>query len=172
MTREQTQSTSNRRDSNGGEREQSDLSDKTHEVAEQVRAVALDRVDSMRQSTQSAKNQAAERIRKLGATVRKVGEHLRVEDQHYVAEKASDASQRLENLANYVSSAELGALVRDTSALARKSPAVFFGGAFVIGLAAGRFLKTTGSTGSSGTAESPDRSRVRSERERADDSSL
>jgi hypothetical protein len=160
MTREQTQSTSNRRpESNGGERQQGELSNKTHEVAEQVRQVALDRVDSMRQSTQSAKEQAAERIRKLGATVRKVGEHLRVEDQHYVAEKASDASQRLENFANYVSSAELGALVRDTSALARKSPTVFFGGAFVIGLAAGRFLKSTGSNGS--TTESTDRSPAR-----------
>jgi hypothetical protein len=137
MTREQSADGDREKREAAGE-----LPKKTHEVAEQVKEVALDRMDSVRQSTQSAKQNAAERVRKLGQTVRKVGEHLRVEDQHYIAQKASDASQRLEDFASYVSEAEIGALIRDTGDLARKSPVVFFGSAFAIGLAAGRFLRT------------------------------
>lgn len=155
MTREQTTSASGgRNETNGGERDQGrgELSSKSHEVAEQVRQAALDRVDSVRQNTQSAKQQAAERVRKLGATVRKVGEHLRVEDQHYVADKANDASQRLETLANYLNTADVSTIMRDSGNWARSNPAVFFGGAFVVGLATGRFLKAAGPVSSSSTA--------------------
>lgn len=136
------------------QREESGLPNKTHEVAEQVRQAALERVDSVRQSTQSAKQQAAERVRKLGQTIRKVGEHLRVEDQNYVAQKATDASQRLDQFADYVNGAELATLLRDTGNLARKSPAVFFGSAFAIGLAAGRFLRTGSSSAQSPGSQS------------------
>ena len=67
------------------------LSSKSHEVAEHARQVAMERVDSVRQSTESAKQQAADKIRKFGATIRKVGEHLRVEDQSFIAQKAAAA---------------------------------------------------------------------------------
>jgi hypothetical protein len=141
------------RSEGSGERDQTGaLSSKSHEVAEQARQVAMERVDSVRESTESAKQKAAEKVRKLGATVRKVGEHLRVEDQDYIAEKAAAASQRLENFANYINTAEISTLVRDTGTLARTSPAVFFGSAFVVGLAAGRFLKAGSGTASRGEA--------------------
>jgi hypothetical protein len=98
-------------------------------------------MDSARARAQAAKDAAAERVRKLGATVRRVGEHLRVEDQHYIAGKARDLSQRLDDFAEYVSSAELATLARDTRTLARSNPGWFYGGVLVLGLAAGRFLK-------------------------------
>lgn len=153
MTQEHSR-TSGRKDTNGGEREQAqDVSNKPHEVAEQVKQATLERVEAVRDSTRSAKEQAAERVRKFGSAVRKVGEHLRVEDQGYAAQKAVDASQQLDKFANYLSSAQLGTLLRDTSELARNNSAAFLGGAFVVGLAAGRFLKTgaNGTTGMSST---------------------
>ncbi|HKU40875.1 MAG TPA: hypothetical protein VJR89_22090 [Polyangiales bacterium] len=132
---------------NGERREEStSLSGKTHEVAEQAKQAALERVDAVRQTTQTAREQTAERVRKLGAAVRKVGEHLRVEDQHYIADRANDASQRLENFASYINDAEIATLLRDTGELARRKPSVFFGSAFVLGLAAGRFLRSGSST--------------------------
>lgn len=131
------------------------LTQRSHEVVDEVRQATLERVDSMRSSAQSAKDRAAERVRKFGATVRKVGEHMRVEDQRYIAEKANDASERLETLASYLSSAEIGTLLRDTSALARRNPGIFFGGALVVGLAAGRFLKGGVSLAGSTFADEP-----------------
>jgi hypothetical protein len=122
------------------------MADKTHEAAEQVRDAALSRVEAVRKSAESAKESAAERVRALGATVRKVGEHLRVEDQNYIADKANDMSRRLDDVASYISSAEVGTLVRDAEDVAREKPMVFFGSALLLGLAAGRFLKVTGAS--------------------------
>ena len=122
--------------------ESSGLSGKTHEVAEQAKQAALDRVDTVRQTTQNAREQTAERVRKLGAVVRKVGEHLRVEDQKYIADRATDASQRLDDFASYLGDAEISTLLRDTGEIARRNPSIFFGSAFVLGLAAGRFLRS------------------------------
>jgi hypothetical protein len=126
--------------------ESSGIADKTHEAAEQVRDAALSRVESVRKTAVSAKEGAAERVRALGATVRKVGEHLRVEDQNYIADKAGDMSRRLDDVASYISSAEVGTLVRDAEDVAREKPMVFYGGALLVGLAAGRFLKVTGAS--------------------------
>jgi hypothetical protein len=129
---------------NNAGQNQASLTSRSHEVADEVRQATVGRMESARESALSAKRNAAERVRKLGATVRKVGEHLRVEDQRYIAEKANDASQKLDNFAGYLNSAELSTVLRDTSAVARRNPALFFGGAFILGIAAGRFLKRDG----------------------------
>lgn len=126
------------------ERGQTSLANRTHEVADEVRQATLGRVESVRDSALTMKNNAAESVRKFGATVRKVGEHLRIEDQLYIAGKANDVSRRIDDFAGYLSSAQLSHVVRDTSAVARRNPALFFGGAFIVGLAAGRFLKDDG----------------------------
>jgi hypothetical protein len=148
---------------NGGERTQSGgLAGKSREVAEQAKQATLERVDSVRQSTQSAKDVAAERLRKLSGTMRKLGEHLRIEDQTYVAERAASTSDRLDGFANYLSSADLSTLVRDTGAVARKNPAAFFGSAFLIGLAAGRVLKAGGHAVAPGAGASMEKQTERS----------
>jgi hypothetical protein len=153
----ESESTRGRSEGNREREPSGGISSKSHEVVEQARQVAMERVDSVRQSTESAKQKAADKVRKLGATVRKVGEHLRVEDQNYIAEKAATASQQLESFANYINGAEISTLVRDTGTLARTSPAAFFGSAFVLGLAAGRFLKT----GSGNSVAASSRARAR-----------
>jgi hypothetical protein len=121
----------------------------------------MDRVDSVRQSTQSAKQQAADKLRKLGATVRKVGEHMQVEDQTYIAQKAGTASERLETFANYVDAAEISGLLNDTRRLARGNAAAFFGTAAVVGLAAGRCLKVLTGHPATSMGERPKKERRR-----------
>jgi len=120
---------------------------KVHDVAEQARSAAVERVDLVRDQAESAKAKAAERVRKLGQAVRKIGEHMRIEEQYYIAEQANGASQRLESVAEYIDDAELGTLVRDAERLARANTAWVLGGSFLIGLAAGRILKTPSDDG-------------------------
>jgi hypothetical protein len=121
---------------------ESDAVSKVHEVAEQVRDKAAQGVGSIRQSAESARAEAVQRVRKLGNAVRKIGEHMRIEDQAYIAKHANSASQRLDSVASYIESTELRSMWRDAGAVARKKPALIFGGTFLLGLAAGRFLKT------------------------------
>lgn len=113
-----------------------------HEVAEQVRDKAAQGVGSMRQSAENARAEAVDGVRKLGNAVRKIGEHMRIEDQAYIAKHANSASQRLDSVASYIEATELRTMWRDAGAVARKKPALIFGGTFLLGLAAGRFLKT------------------------------
>jgi len=115
---------------------------KVHDVAEQARSAAAERVDLVRDQAESAKAKAAERVRKLGHAVRKIGEHMRIEEQFYIAEQANGASQRLESVASYIDDAELGTLIRDAERIARANTAWVLGGTFLVGLAAGRILKT------------------------------
>src|SRR5204863_7687166 len=75
------------------------------------------------------------------------------EDQHYIADKATDASQRLETFANYLNNTEISGLLRDTGMLARKSPSVFFGSAFLVGLATGRLLRGGSAMAAGGSSQ-------------------
>lgn len=119
----------------------SDVPTKVREAVEQVRSNAVERVESTRSAAASAKEHAAERVRKLGGAVRKIGEHMRIEEQFYIADRANDASQRLESVADYISEAELSTLLHDAEEAARTRPALVFGGTFLLGLALGRLLK-------------------------------
>jgi hypothetical protein len=139
---------------------------KSHEAAEEVKNAAMDRLENVFASAESVKGQAAERVRKLGSAIRKVGEHLRVEEQEKLAGYAVDASQRIESVASYIDQAQLRTVVSDTETLARKKPSVFFGGALLVGLAAGRFLKSSSSGSSSASSASSTRRSARRSAER------
>jgi hypothetical protein len=148
MDREQSESKHTGKPGDGGSRqtkgETSGVAAKSHEAAENIKEAAVEKLQSAYASAESMKGQAAERVRKLGSAVRKVGEHLRVEDQEKLAEYAADASERIEGLASYIDSADLGRVIHDTETFARRRSPLFFGGALVMGLAAGRFLRSSG----------------------------
>jgi hypothetical protein len=144
------------------------VSAKTQEAAEQVKHVALERAEQLRKSAQSVKTQAAERMRKFGSAVRWVGESLRHEDEAFVARYADTASQRIEDLASYIDSVSPQDMVDDVHAYARHKPVWFFGGALLLGLGAGRFLKSSAPAGSReplGSAHEHDREPLSEQRE-------
>jgi hypothetical protein len=70
-----------------------------------------------------------------------VGDNLRSDDQ-MASMLAERASRGVEGVADYVASKDMRGLLRDTEQLARRQPALFFGSAFLVGLAIGRFLKS------------------------------
>jgi hypothetical protein len=115
---------------------------KSQETAEQLKDAVVDQVNQVRDKAQSAKDQTTDRIRGVAGQLRGVGDSLR-DDDPFVAGLADRASNGAESLARYVSSATPQSVVRDTESLARRQPALFFGGAFLLGLAAGRFLKSS-----------------------------
>lgn len=122
--------------------ETSGTSAMVHQAAEQVRSATVQRAGSIRKAADETKERAADRVRKLGSAVRKIGEHMRVEEQEYIADKAMYASQRLESVADYIAAAQPAKLLHDAQGIARSKPALIVGGSFALGLLAGRFLKT------------------------------
>jgi hypothetical protein len=127
----------------------SGVSAKTQEAADQVKHVARERVEQVRRTAETVKSQAAERVRRFGSAVRWVGESLRHEDEAFVARYADTASDRIDRLATYIDSAEPAEMINDFHDLARQKPTWFFGGALLLGLGAGRFLKSSAPAASS-----------------------
>lgn len=122
------------------------LSDRAERVAEQAKSAAIDRVQAVRDQAQSGldqgRNQVVTRIRHVSSALKSAGDELRKEDE-VLARYVAAAGDRVERAASYVSSAEPGQVLRDVEDLARRKPAWFFGGAFLLGLAGGRFLKAS-----------------------------
>jgi hypothetical protein len=133
-----------------GERGGSGLASKTHEAAEQVKGAVSGQLEQAKQRAESAKGQAAERVRRVALELRHVGETLQTDDE-FAARLAQRASGTIDRVAGYISSADVRQLRSDAENFARTRPAVFFGGAFLLGLAAGRFFKSSGGQSNGGS---------------------
>jgi hypothetical protein len=124
------------------ERAASGISAKSHEAAEQLKSAVVDQAEHARHMADSARDDAAERFRRVASHLRSVGDTLRSDD-HMASMLAERASRGVEGVADYVASKDVRGFLRDTEQLARRQPALFFGSAFVLGLAIGRFLKSS-----------------------------
>ena len=86
-------------------------------------------------------------INTVADTIRKIGEDLRENDDDNVGKMAaslgSTLAGQIENFSSYVEDAKVKEITRDIENFARRQPMLFVGGAFVIGLLAARFLKTS-----------------------------
>lgn len=85
-------------------------------------------------------------------SIRKVGENLReTEDENKIGQMTAQYGDQLakgiEKVNNYFENADLREIARDVETFARRQPALFIGGAFVLGLLAARFLKTSAPNG-------------------------
>lgn len=124
----------------------SSIPERTQETVERLRDTAIEKIeetrDQAREGVDRGRQQMADRIRRLGSALRSTSESLKSEDE-LVAHYAEMASERMDRAAGYMSSADFGTVLHDVENFARRRPAVFFGGAFLIGLAAGRFLKSS-----------------------------
>lgn len=126
----------------------SGMAAKSHEVAEQLKDAVVDQANQVRDRAQSAQEHTADRIRGVATQFKSMGDTLREEDP-FIAKVAARASDSIESVANYVGTASTQSFIRDTEQLARRQPLLFFGGAFLAGLAAGRFLKSSRPEGNS-----------------------
>jgi hypothetical protein len=120
----------------------SGLSGKTQAAADQMKSAVAGQVEQTRQRAESAKAQTAERLRRVAVELRHVSETLQPRDE-LAARLTERASGGVDRVAGYVSSADLRHLRQDAEGLARARPAMFFGGAFLVGLAIGRFFKSS-----------------------------
>jgi hypothetical protein len=143
------------------------------QVIDQAKDEATSRADQQRRTVASGFEAVAHAFRGMG-------DDLRNREQGPVAEYAAELGHavggQVERIANYLRDRDVHQLVSDAEDFARRSPAVFLGSAFVLGLAASRFIKssrpapdlfanmpdpnralpaaTTGRTGSTGSYES------------------
>lgn len=89
------------------------------------------------------KGEAAGQIEGIANALRQTGEQLHEQDQGSVGGYAEQAADRAERFSGYLRDRDADQLVGDVEDFARQRPAVFLGGAFLLGAAAARFLKSS-----------------------------
>ena len=117
-----------------------------------ARNVAQDAASAASKQAESAKDAAADELSGVASALRTAAEDMRSgspQERSFgqIAEGLADASDAMRNK-------DLGEMVQDVSAFARRNPLVFLGGAALIGFAATRFAKAS-SSGASARADTP-----------------
>lgn len=89
------------------------------------------------------KDQASEALRATSKAVEEMGHRLEQEGQGTVAQFATMAAQQVNQFSEFLGSRDIEDLFRELERTARRQPAYFLGGAFVLGLLGARFLKSS-----------------------------
>jgi hypothetical protein len=115
---------------------------KAREGTEQLKERAVERVEEMRERALSGKEKLSSRVRRVGTAIHSAGDQIRGEDESW-ARYADQVSARFERAADYLRTTDPRQAMRDAERFARREPTIFFGGAFLLGLAVSRFFKSS-----------------------------
>ncbi len=117
-------------------------------VIDQAKDQATSRAEERRESVATGFQAVADAFRSMGNDLRQKGPVA-----EYAAEVGNAMGGQVERLANYLRGRDVHQLVTDAEDFARRSPAIFLGSAFVLGLAASRFLKSSRPASGSGSSQ-------------------
>jgi hypothetical protein len=141
MTQE---TTSQRRPENGNSDQIKETAGQSKErVQEQVGSVATQAQDQVKSRLATQKDSAAESLSGVAQALRQTGQQLRDQNQSAPVGLLDEAAAQVERLSGYLQGNDLNRLVGDIESFARRQPALFLGGAFLVGLVGARFLKST-----------------------------
>ena len=127
--------------------------EKAKETISNVASQAGDKVASGL-DTQKAK--AAEGLGSVARALRQSSDQLREQNQGAVVpEYISSAANQVERLSGYLRSTNARDMVTGVEQFARQQPALFVGGAFMLGLLGARFLKSSAQSSSGQSAHEP-----------------
>ena len=109
---------------------------KAGHLAERAADVGIQQADRGREM-------AAEGLDKVAQTVRRLSTDMQAE-QPQIANVATTAAEQAEKFATYLRETDARQIIGNVEAVARRQPLIFLGGAFVLGVAASRFIKAAG----------------------------
>ena len=98
------------------------------------------------QQADRGREMAASGIDRIAQTVRRLSTDIET-DQPQIASAASTAADQAEKVAQYLCENDARQIINTVENAARRQPLIFLGGAFVLGVAASRFIKAAGGGG-------------------------
>ncbi len=118
-----------------------------HEVGDRVSKKATEVADRAKEHGRNFLDQQKERVASeisaYSQAAQRAADRLESESDTNLSSYVSSAADHLNRLGNRIREQSLGGLVDDVEDIARQRPEVFYGGLFVAGLAAARFLKAS-----------------------------
>lgn len=123
------------------------LTDKAKQGANQVKQSASAATDQLKQSAVSQafsqKAQAAQSLNTVSDAVNQAAQQLRQNHQEPIAHVAETAAYGINQLADHLNSRSVNDLIGEAEDFASRQPALFLGGAFLLGVLGARFLKSS-----------------------------
>ena len=121
----------------------------TNQAKEKLTDAASQAGDKVASRLDTQKDRAAQGLESVAQALRQASDQLRSEPQGPpVHEYVASAANRLEHLSGYLRSTDTKDMIRGLERFARQQPALFVGGAFMVGLLSARFLKTSSESNS------------------------
>ena len=117
--------------------------------------------DELRTRVDSTRARAADALGSVAHALTSSVQQLRTENQPIPSEYVERAGTQIRRASDYLRNTNTDDLVRNAESFARRQPAVFLGGAFVLGFLAARLVKSSQASTSSGGSIPHDRSLVR-----------
>lgn len=116
----------------------------TGEIVNQVQQQAGSQIERQKESAVNDLSQVVNAVRRFGETLttEQGGPIAR-----YAAEYGDKAAEKLEQLTNYIREQDPKRLLADVQNFGRRRPALMIGGAFLLGLAGARLIKSSMDTG-------------------------
>ena len=124
------------------------ITDKAQQQTSQLADKAQQQVQS-KLATQ--KQQATHGMQNLASALDQTSQQLRKQGQESLAEYTTKAAAQVQQLAHYLNQHDMDQLIDETQGYARQHPLPFLAGAFALGFAASRFLKSSAPSSTSST---------------------
>jgi ElaB/YqjD/DUF883 family membrane-anchored ribosome-binding protein len=142
------------------------LPERATQLSQSAADAAVHRIQVVRGRAQSAyehqRERAASTIERVSRAIEFVSDEVRPQDES-AAEYLEQTSERMRQVATYVSSATPATLRKDATNFAREYPGLALGGSFLAGVVIGRFLHAStpsvGPAGLAGETRSPQNKR-------------
>ncbi|MCL4267868.1 MAG: hypothetical protein KJ069_32175 [Anaerolineae bacterium] len=116
------------------------------EVQQQVGELSQQAKEEAKSTFHAQKAVAAQELHGVAQALRQTGSQLREQDQTLFAQYSNRVADHVERASTYLEEHELDDLVFEAEDFARRQPELFIGGAFMLGLLAARFLKSSAPT--------------------------
>jgi hypothetical protein len=126
-----------------GSQEKHPLAEAGQQATESAGHLAERAADIGLQQADRGREMAAEGIDKVARTVRRVSTDMQT-DQPQIANAALTAADQAEKVAQYLRQTDARQMISNVEEVARRQPLIFLGGAFLLGVAASRFIKAAG----------------------------
>lgn len=118
----------------------------TDKAQEQAQHLAHQAKDQVQTQLAGQKDRATEHLSSITTALHETSDHLRDHDEDAVARYVDRAAQQVDQFSHYLRNHTVSELLAETERYARREPALFLGGAALLGLASARFLKSSDSS--------------------------
>lgn len=120
----------------------------TPKTTEQVQGKAKEMAHKAQEQAKSAvttrKEQAVDQLGSVAQAFRRTGSELRNQNKDTIAQYTEQLADQVERFTGYLENRDVDQLLHEAEGFARRRPELFLGGAFMLGLLVGRFVKSSG----------------------------